>query len=53
MKNDIFQKLIYKLVSNLFVFPIYKFVFQGHLIGAENIPKTPINGVAIILPLNT
>ena len=39
MKNDIFQKLIYRLVSNLFVFPIYKFVFQGHLIGAENIPQ--------------
>ena len=39
MKNDIFQKLIYKLVSNLFVLPIYKFVFQGHLIGAENIPQ--------------
>ena len=39
MKNDIFQKLIYQLVSNLFVLPIYKVVFQGHLIGAENIPQ--------------
>ena len=39
MKNDIFQKLIYQLVSKLFVFPIYKFVFQGHLIGRENIPQ--------------
>ncbi|MBO6959583.1 MAG: 1-acyl-sn-glycerol-3-phosphate acyltransferase [Prochlorococcus marinus CUG1438] len=39
MKNDIFQKLIYQLVSKLFVFPIYKFVFKGHLIGRENIPK--------------
>jgi len=39
MKNDIFQKLIYQLVSNLFVFPIYKFVFKGHLIGRENIPQ--------------
>ena len=38
MKNDVFQKLIYQLVSNLFVLPIYKFVFRGHLIGIENIP---------------
>ena len=39
MKNDIFQQLIYQLVSKLFVFPIYKFVFKGHLIGRENIPQ--------------
>ncbi len=39
MKNDVFQKLIYELVSKCFVFPIYKFVFKGHLIGSENIPK--------------
>ena len=39
MKNDVFQKLIYQLVSKLFVLPIYKFVFRGHLIGKENIPK--------------
>jgi len=39
MKNDIFQKLTYQLVSKLFVFPIYKFVFKGHLIGRENIPQ--------------
>ena len=39
MKNDIFQKLIYQLVSKLFIFPIYKFVFRGHLIGRENIPQ--------------
>ena len=38
MKNDIFQKLTYQLVSNLFVLPIYRFVFKGHLIGRENIP---------------
>ena len=38
MKNDAFQKLIYQLVSKLFVLPIYKFVFRGHLIGIENIP---------------
>ena len=39
MNNDIFQKLIYQLVSKLFVFPIYKFVFKGQLIGRENIPQ--------------
>ena len=38
MKNDVFQKLIYQLVSKLFVLPIYKFLFRGHLIGRENIP---------------
>ena len=39
MKNDFFQKLIYQLVSKLFVLPIYKFLFRGHLIGSENIPQ--------------
>ena len=39
MKNHTFQKLIYELVSKLFVFPIYKFLFRGQLIGSENIPK--------------
>ena len=39
MRNAVFQKLIYQLVSKLFVFPIYKFVFKGHLIGRENIPQ--------------
>ena len=39
MKNDVFQKLIYQLVSKLLVFPIYKFVFRGYLIGRENIPQ--------------
>ena len=39
MKNDVFQKLIYQLVSNLFVLPIYKFVFRGQLMGRENIPQ--------------
>jgi len=40
MENHRIQKLIYELVSKLFVFPIYKFVFKGHLIGKDNIPKT-------------
>ena len=39
MKNDFFQKLVYKLVSEIFVFPIYKFIFKGHLIGKQNIPQ--------------
>ena len=39
MKNHTMQKLIYALVSNLFVFPIYKLVFKGHLIGRDNIPQ--------------
>jgi len=40
MKNHTIQKLIYEFVSKLFVFPIYKFVFKGHLIGRDNIPQT-------------
>jgi len=39
MKNHTIQKLIYELVSKLFVFPIYKFLFKGHLIGRDNIPQ--------------
>ena len=39
MKNDFFQKLIYQLVSKLFILPIYRFVSKGHLIGRENIPQ--------------
>jgi len=39
MKNDIFQRISYQLVSKLLVLPIYKFVFKGHLIGRENIPQ--------------
>jgi len=39
MKNHTIQKLIYELVSKLFVFPFYKFVFKGHLKGRENIPQ--------------
>jgi len=39
MKTDIIQKLIYELVSKVVVFPIYKFVFKGQLIGRDNIPQ--------------
>ncbi len=40
MINHFIQKLIYELVSKLLVFPVYKFVFKGHLIGRDNIPQT-------------
>jgi len=39
MKNHTIQKLIYELVSKLFVFPIYKLLLKGHLIGRDNIPQ--------------
>ena len=39
MRSSIYQKLIYSLVSKVFVFPFYKIFFRGSLIGAENIPK--------------
>ena len=39
MKNYTIQKLIYALISKLFVFPIYKFIFKGNLIGRDNIPQ--------------
>ena len=39
MNNYFFQKLIYQFVSKVIVFPIYKLIFKGFLIGKENIPK--------------
>ena len=39
MKSYFYQKLIYQLVSQVVVFPIYKFIFRGKLIGRENIPQ--------------
>ena len=39
MKNNFYQKIIYQLVSGLIIFPIYKMLFRGILIGSENIPK--------------
>ena len=39
MKNYFYQKLIYQLVSQLIIFPIYKLIFRGKLIGRENIPQ--------------
>tara|TARA_Y100000991_G_scaffold207580_1_gene185789 strand:- start:301 stop:921 length:621 start_codon:yes stop_codon:yes gene_type:complete len=39
MKSYFYQKLIYQLVSKVIIFPIYKLIFRGNLIGRENIPK--------------
>ena len=39
MENKFYQKLTYKIVSNFLVFPIYKYIFKGLLIGKENIPQ--------------
>ena len=39
MKSYFFQKIIYQLVSRVIIFPIYKLLFRGILIGRENIPK--------------
>ncbi len=39
MKSYFLQKIIYNFVSGVIVFPVYKFIFKGHLIGKENIPK--------------
>ncbi len=39
MKSFLYQKLIYQLVSQVIIFPIYKLIFRGNLIGRENIPQ--------------
>ena len=39
MKSHFYQKLIYQLVSQVIIFPIYKLIFRGSLIGRENIPQ--------------
>ena len=39
MKSYFYQKLIYQLVSQVIIFPIYKLIFRGNLIGKENIPQ--------------
>ena len=39
MKNYFYQKITYQFVSRVIIFPIYKFLFRGILIGRENIPK--------------
>ena len=37
MKSNFYQKIIYQLVSQVIVFPIYKLLFRGILVGKENI----------------
>ena len=39
MKSYFYQKLIYQFVSQVIIFPIYKLIFRGQLIGKENIPQ--------------
>jgi len=39
MKSYFYQKFIYQLVSQVIIFPIYKLIFRGNLIGRENIPQ--------------
>ena len=39
MKSNFYQKIIYQLVSQVIIFPIYKLLFRGILIGKENIPQ--------------
>ena len=39
MKTSIYEKIIYKFVSYVIVFPIFKLIFRGKLIGRENIHK--------------
>ena len=39
MKNKLYQKVIYQFVSLVIIFPIYRLLFRGILIGKENIPK--------------
>ncbi len=46
MKSYFYQKLIYQLVSQVIIFPIYKLIFRGNLIGRENIPQ---NGSFILV----
>ena len=39
MKSYFYQKIVYQLVSHVIIFPIYKFLLRGTLLGRENIPK--------------
>ena len=40
MRNNFLNKYIYQFVSFIIVFPVFKYIFRGTLIGIENIPKT-------------
>ena len=38
MNNLIFEKLFYRFVSICVVFPVFRLLFRGYLVGANNIP---------------
>ena len=40
MRKNYLNNFIYKFVSLIIVFPIFRFIFRGNLEGIENIPKT-------------
>ena len=40
MRKNLLNNFIYKFVSLIIVFPIFRFIFRGNLIGIENIPKS-------------
>ncbi len=40
------QSFVYSCVSYLFVFPIFRFLFRGQIIGTSNLPKT--GGVVVV-----
>ena len=39
MNNLILENIVYKFVSFCIVFPVFRLVFRGYLVGAHNIPK--------------
>ena len=38
MNNLLFEKIVYKFVSLCLVFPVFRILFRGNLVGAHNIP---------------
>jgi len=38
MNNLLLNKITYQFISKIIVFPIFKFLFRGELVGASNIP---------------
>ncbi len=46
MRKSSVDNFIYKFVSLIIVFPIFRFIFRGNLVGTENIPK--INSFIIV-----
>ncbi len=46
MSQLLLRKITYQFVSKIIVFPVFKFLFRGELVGANNIPKK--NGFIIV-----